>query len=59
MALGFYSIGTGANAYMNKAFKIIESNIYQPKIFWMKFRADREDTPAIVADISSGPVTKY
>jgi hypothetical protein len=51
MAPGFYSIRSDGN----KAFKIIEANVYQPKTLRMKFRSDREDTPAIVTDNSSGP----
>jgi hypothetical protein len=55
MAPGFYSMRVDGN----KAFKITDSNIYQPRTVWMKFRPDREDTHAIVIDNSSGPVTEY
>jgi hypothetical protein len=55
MATRFYSMRVDGN----KAFKIIEANIYQPKTLWMKFRLDRENTRAIVTDNSSGPVTEY
>jgi hypothetical protein len=44
---------------MNKAFKIIEANIYQPETLWMKFRSDIENATAVVTDNTSGLVTKY